>query len=78
MNHLIKLQGIFREFFDDPTLTITAETSPANLPEWDSVAQVHLVLAVESEFDFRFTTDQVAGVRCVGDLLRVIDLHTQA
>lgn len=78
MNQLTKLQIIFREFFDDPTLIITPETSPANLPDWDSVAQVHIVLAVESEFEFRFTTDEVAAVRCVDDLLRVIDTHTQS
>jgi acyl carrier protein len=73
MNPLLKLQAIFREFFDEPTLVITADTSPAVLPDWDSVAQVHIVLAVEEAFEIRFTTDEVAKIHSVADILRVID-----
>jgi acyl carrier protein len=73
MNPLQKVQSIFREFFDDPTLLVTPATSPSILPEWDSVAQVHIVLAVEEAFDIRFTTDEVAKVHSVADILRVLD-----
>ena len=45
------------------------------MPEWDSVAQVNLVLAVELEFSFRFTTDEITQIRCVGDLLKIIEVH---
>jgi acyl carrier protein len=73
MNLLQKLQVIFREYFDDPALVIDAKTSPATLPEWDSVAQVHIVLAIEEAFDLRFTMDEVAGVHCVADLLAILE-----
>jgi acyl carrier protein len=73
MNPLQKIQSIFREFFDDPTLLVTPESSPSTLPEWDSVAQVHIILAVEEAFDMRFTTDEVAKVHCVADILRVLE-----
>ena len=73
MNPLLKIQAILRELFDDPTLQATPETSPATLPEWDSVAQVHLVLAVEEAFEMRFTTDEVAKLHCVGDILRALE-----
>jgi len=72
MSPLQKLQAIFREFFDDPTLVITPETSHATLPEWDSVAQVHLVLAVEEVFEMRFTTEEVAHIRSVADFLAAL------
>lgn len=75
MNSTHKLQTIFRECFNDPALAIAPETSPRTLPDWDSVAQVHLVLAIEEAFGFRFTTDEVARVQCVGDFLSVIEAH---
>lgn len=70
--HLFRLQGIFREIFDQPALVLTAELSPATLPEWDSVAMVQLVLATEQEFGLRFTTNEVAAITCAGDILAVL------
>jgi acyl carrier protein len=72
MDPLQKLQAIFRECFDDPALAIAPETSPETLAGWDSVAQIQIVLAVEEAFDMRFTTDQVARLHSVGDILRIL------
>jgi acyl carrier protein len=59
--------------FSDPQLILTEEMSPANWPEWDSVATVHIILAAEAEFSVRFTTNEVAAVASVADILRVIE-----
>jgi acyl carrier protein len=72
MSPLQKLQAIFRDFFDDSTMVITPETSHATIPDWDSVAQVHIVLAVEEAFEMRFTTDQVAHIQTVADILTAL------
>lgn len=72
MTPLQQIQSIFRDFFDDPSILITEHTSPADLPEWDSVAQVHIVLAVEEVFGIRFSTDEVAKIRCVADILMIL------
>ena len=61
------LTRIFREIFDDPGLNITAATGPGEISDWDSVAQVKLVLAIEEEFGVEFTTEEVAAFRTVGD-----------
>jgi acyl carrier protein len=73
MSAFNQLNSIFQEVFDDPDLTVTAETSPDQIADWDSVAQVKLVLTVEEEFGIRFTTDEVAGLHCVGDFIVVLD-----
>jgi acyl carrier protein len=67
-----RLQNVFREVFDQPTLEVTPELSPASLPAWDSVAMVQIVLAAEQEFGLRFSTDEVASVKSAGDILRLI------
>jgi acyl carrier protein len=73
MNALWRLQSVFREVFGDPTLKITEETSMSNFPEWDSVVTVQIVLATEAEFGIRFTTDAVASIRSVADILKLVE-----
>jgi acyl carrier protein len=73
MTTIQKLQSIFQDVFDDPSIRLTPELSPATYPDWDSVATVNLVLSVESEFGVRFTTDQVAGIKSVQNLLDVLE-----
>jgi len=77
VNALPRLQKIFREVFDDPSLTITPDFSMAAYPDWDSVATVNIVLATEAEFGIRFTTEEVAGVRSVADLLKVAEARSE-
>ncbi len=36
------------------------DASPETIPEWDSVKQMDIVLAVEDEFDVRFNDDVIA------------------
>lgn len=78
MNNLFRLQSIFRDVFDDPTLRLSSEMSVGNPPEWDSVATVQLVLACEAAFAVRFTIDEVAAIRSVGDFVEYLEARTAA
>jgi acyl carrier protein len=73
VSDLYRVQKILRDVFDDPTLSVTPALSMKTHPAWDSVATVHIVLATEEEFGIRFTTDEVAGVKSVADLLAVVE-----
>lgn len=73
MSYLVKLRNIFREIFDDDLMSISEETQRGDIEDWDSVAHVKLVLAVEAEFGIRLTTDEVATVKSVGDFLGAIN-----
>jgi len=44
------LNSIFRDILGYSELNVTETTSSLDIPEWDSVAQVKLVLAIEEEF----------------------------
>lgn len=66
---LIRLQRIFREVLDNPSLHITETFSTKEHPEWDSVAMVQIVLAVEEEFGMQLGMEQVAGIKSVADIL---------
>ena len=47
--------------------------SAKDIPDWDSLAQVKIVIALEEEFSIKFTTNEVAEMACVGDLLRALE-----
>lgn len=67
-----RIQSVFREVFDNPALTIWDEMSAKDIAEWDSLAQVKLVIGLEEEFGIKFTTNEVAEMTCVGDLKQAL------
>jgi acyl carrier protein len=77
VNSFFRVRNILREVFGDPTLEVREDSAITDFPEWDSIATVHIVLAIEAEFGVRFTTDQVAGLKSIPDLMKVLDNHTR-
>lgn len=73
MTTLDRLRDIFREVCDDQELEISENTVQEDIPAWDSVITIQIVLAVEAEFNVRLTTDEVAAVHSVRDLLNAVE-----
>ena len=69
---LQELQPIFQDIFDDEDLVITNETNAAQIEDWDSLAQVRLVAAIENEFSVKFTFNQLQKLKNVGDMVDLI------
>jgi acyl carrier protein len=66
------LRRIFADLFDQPEETFTAETSPDTLLDWDSMAHVQLMAAIEERFDLVIQPeDQVEMLNfdLIGDIL---------
>jgi acyl carrier protein len=58
-------------------LRIDLETRQADLKGWDSLAQVRLVSAIESEFDFQFNLSEIEEINSVRQFVDLIVEHTQ-
>jgi acyl carrier protein len=67
-----QLATVFQDVFDDPALTIVPDTCPDHIPDWDSVAQLNLVLAIEDSFGIQLQTEDVASLHSAGDFLTAI------
>jgi acyl carrier protein len=78
MSTRAKTQKIVEEVLADPTVTFSDELSMSNCAAWDSVATVQIVLAVEQEFDVRFTTAEVAELRSIRGLLELLARYGHA
>lgn len=54
-----KLKQIFAEVLEVDLSEITDKCSPKTIPDWDSLKQMSLILAIESSFGVQFDDDAV-------------------
>lgn len=73
-----RLTGVFREVFDDESLKIEDHYAAENIPGWDSLMHINLIIAIEEEFDVKFSTTEIASFRCVGDVKELIVARSKA
>jgi acyl carrier protein len=52
---------------------LTDATVAAEVPGWDSLSHINVVLAVEKHFGVRFKSAEVLRLKNVGDLQRLVD-----
>ena len=67
-----RLNEVFREVFDDDSITVDENTTAADIEDWDSLNHITLIDAVESEFKIRFTMGEVSGMKNVGEMAMII------
>ena len=67
-----RLQQIFREVFENDALALADTLSPENLPAWDSLAHLKLIMACEEEFGVKFTLEETVDSNSAGKLKSVL------
>jgi acyl carrier protein len=73
---IAKLQTIFDDLFLEP-VSLTPALSAKDVPEWDSLMHISLVVAVEKAFAVRFRVGEVETTRNVGEFADLILKRTQ-
>ena len=63
---------IFRTVFSDDTLSINAATSATDIADWDSLAQIRLLMSMEQTFVIQFALDEVEDLQNVGEIVELI------
>lgn len=71
-----KLTAIFREVFEDASLVATPAMTAGDVERWDSLTHVDMVMMVEEAFGVRLPLRDIAGLKCVGDLARLLSKNT--
>ena len=67
-----RLNEVFRDVFGDPSISVTPDTTSADIDDWDSIEHINLIGAVESEFGMRFKMREVSGMKDVGEMINII------
>ncbi len=73
MSDILKqLQPIFQDILDLPDLHVTPESNANNVEDWDSLAHINLVTAIERHFKIKFALGELQELKNVGDMVHLI------
>jgi acyl carrier protein len=63
-----QLQDVFRSVFNDDSLVLTGTTTAAEIPCWDSLQQIKIILACEKKLNIRLRARDINGLENVGEM----------
>ena len=69
---LIRITGVMRDVFDWDDLQFSYGLAPGSLDAWDSLSHIRLLRALEQEFGFRFTSDDLDNLDNAGEILEAV------
>ena len=69
---LAQLTDIFRDLLRDPDLELSEHSTPDDVPGWDSMTHIALIVEVECRFGVQFRTGEIEDLHNVGELVRHI------
>jgi len=72
-----RVRYIVAEITEVEVERVTLQSSPDNLEEWDSLAQVNIVLSLEQEFGRQFSPDQIERMVSVEKIVEVLTARAQ-
>ena len=72
-----RLTAVFRDVFDDESLTISDNTTANDIEDWDSIEHITLVGAVENEFGVRFKMGEISTMKNVGEMVDIIESRSK-
>lgn len=67
-----RLNLVFRDVFDDETITVDDNTVANDIEDWDSFEHINLVIAVEKEFGFKLPMGKAQTLKDVGEMVDTI------
>ncbi len=63
-----RLEEVFRQVFDNDNLVLRDEMTAYDIPGWDSVVHINLMFGIEQAFGIRFSGNELAEMKNVGEL----------
>lgn len=67
-----RVNNVFRDVFDDETITVNENTTSSDIEDWDSLEHINLIVAIENEFGIKFGMNEVTGMKNVGEMVKII------
>lgn len=61
-----KLIAVFAEVLEVDASALNDDSSPDNIHQWDSLAAMHLVAAIEDAFNTQLTTKEIMKMHSIG------------
>jgi len=66
------MEPVLRDLFDEYEGPVTASLNADDVGQWDSLANVQLMVLIEQTFKIRFKNEEIATLRNLGDLAHLV------
>ena len=70
--YLKELNKIFAAYFNNKKILINEITTAKDIKNWDSLAQVALIISIERKFKLKFSVKEVDNLKNIGDMVKLI------
>ena len=68
-----QLTVIFQRFFEIEGLALQDAMTAKDVPGWDSLAHIGLIMEIEEHFKLRFSVDDIADLKNVGEMIELLE-----
>ena len=68
-----RLLRVMEDIFQVDRIEISEDSAPGTIKEWDSLKHMLLLMALEEEFECRFTDDEMTKCVNVESIVQVLD-----
>jgi acyl carrier protein len=73
-----KLKQVIADALQVPVESVADDSSPASLPQWDSLAHLNLIMSLEQEFHVKFTVEEIVQLENVPTIRRFLQSKSSA
>ena len=73
MDVLFTMTTVFKRVFDDESIKLVDTTTAQDIPGWDSLTHINLIIEIEEEFGLKFTVDDIADLKNVGEMVSMVE-----
>lgn len=70
-----KIIEIFQDILDQEKGIINLKTTPTDIDEWDSVANINIIVSLEDEFGIKFKLKDVQEAKTVQDFVELVEAY---
>ena len=67
-----KLDRIFQDVFDDPSIHVTPDTTADDIEDWDSLEHITLINTIQRAFHMKFKMKEISSMKNVGEMAEII------
>ena len=67
-----KVTEIFEDILDEIEVDLTETTTAEDVEEWDSLTHIQIITEVEKQFEVRFSTRDIEGLKNIGDMVTLV------
>ncbi|MGA2071913.1 MAG: acyl carrier protein [Terriglobia bacterium] len=72
-NVLVRVQDVFHEAFGVDARVVSLDTTPNDVPAWDSVGHLDLASRLEQAFGISLDVDDLMEMENVREIIRVVN-----